>query len=104
MLVSVSERTREIGLRLAVGATEADVRMQFLGEATVLSLLGGAVGVLIGIAGSAALSAALHWPTQIPIQALVVAVIFSAAVGVFFGFYPAYRASHLDPIEALRYE
>ncbi len=104
MLVSVTERTREIGLRLAVGANEGDVRMQFLGEATLLSLLGGAIGVVIGVVGSLAISSTLRWPTRIPIQALLVAVIFSAAVGVFFGFYPAYKASHLDPIEALRYE
>ena len=104
MLVSVTERTREIGLRLAIGANEGDVRMQFLGEATLLSLLGGAIGVLLGVVGSLAISSTLHWPTHIPIEALLVAVIFSAAVGVFFGFYPAYKASHLDPIEALRYE
>jgi putative ABC transport system permease protein len=104
MLVSVTERTREIGLRLAIGANEGDVRMQFLGEATLLSLLGGALGVLVGVAGSVAISTTLHWPTRIPVQALLIAVIFSAAVGVFFGFYPAYKASHLDPIEALRYE
>ena len=104
MLVSVTERTREIGLRLAIGANEGDVRMQFLGEATLLSLLGGAIGVIIGVVGSLAISRTLRWPTRIPIQALVVAVLFSAAVGVFFGFYPAYKASHLDPIEALRYE
>lgn len=104
MLVSVTERTREIGLRLAIGANEADVRMQFLGEATLLSLLGGALGVLIGVVGSMVIATTLRWPTRIPVQALLVAVVFSAAVGVFFGFYPAYKASHLDPIEALRYE
>jgi len=104
MLVSVTERTREIGLRLAIGANEGDVRMQVLGEATLLSLLGGAIGVIVGVVGSVAISDTLGWPTRIPIQALVVAVVFSAAVGVFFGFYPAYKASHLDPIEALRYE
>lgn len=104
MLVSVTERTREIGLRLAIGANESDVRMQFLGEATLLSLMGGALGVIIGLAGSLTISSTLQWPTRIPIEALLVAVIFSAAVGVFFGFYPAYKASHLDPIEALRYE
>ena len=104
MLVSVTERTREIGLRLAIGANESDVRMQFLGEATLLSLLGGAWGVLIGVGGSLAISNTLRWPTRIPVEALFVAVPFSAAVGVFFGFYPAYKASHLDPIEALRYE
>jgi putative ABC transport system permease protein len=104
MLVSVTERTREIGLRLAVGANESDVRMQFLGEATLLSLLGGAIGVIIGVVGSVAISSTLGWPTRIPVQAVLIAVVFSAAVGVFFGFYPAYKASHLDPIEALRYE
>jgi putative ABC transport system permease protein len=104
MLVSVTERTREIGLRLAIGANESDVRMQFLGEATLLSLMGGALGVIIGVAGSMTISSTLRWPTHIPMEALLVAVIFSAAVGVFFGFYPAYKASHLDPIEALRYE
>jgi putative ABC transport system permease protein len=104
MLVSVTERTREIGLRLAIGANESDVRMQFLGEATLLSLMGGALGVVIGVAGSLTISSTLQWPTRIPMEALLVAVIFSAAVGVFFGFYPAYKASHLDPIEALRYE
>jgi len=104
MLVSVTERTREIGLRLAIGANESDVRMQFLGEATLLSLMGGALGVIIGVAGSMTISSTLRWPTRIPMEALLVAVIFSAAVGVFFGFYPAYKASHLDPIEALRYE
>jgi putative ABC transport system permease protein len=104
MLVSVTERTREIGVRLAIGATEGDVRMQFLGEATVLSLLGGSIGVLVGIVGSTILSSTLRWPTRIPLEALLIAVIFSGAVGIFFGYYPAYKASHLDPIEALRYE
>jgi len=104
MLVSVTERTREIGLRLAVGATEGDVQMQFLGEATVLSLLGGSLGLIVGAAGSVVLASTLNWPTQIPLQALLVAVIFSAAVGVFFGYYPARKAANLDPIEALRYE
>jgi putative ABC transport system permease protein len=104
MLVSVTERTREIGVRLAVGATESDVRMQFLGEATVLSLLGGALGVLLGIVASRFIATTLQWPTRIPLQTLLIAVIFSAGVGVFFGYYPAYKASHLDPIEALRYE
>jgi putative ABC transport system permease protein len=104
MLVSVTERTREIGLRLAVGAAESDVQMQFLGEATVLSALGGAIGVVVGIVASNIISSTLQWPTLVPWGALVTAVIFSAAVGVFFGFYPARKAAHLDPIEALRYE
>ncbi len=104
MLVSVTERTREIGLRLAVGAAESDVQMQFLGEATVLSALGGGIGVVVGIVASNIISSTLRWPTLVPWGALVTAVIFSAAVGVFFGYYPARKAAHLDPIEALRYE
>jgi putative ABC transport system permease protein len=104
MLVSVTERTREIGVRMAVGATEQDVQRQFLSEATVLSLMGGAVGVLAGIAGSVAITNMLRWPTRIRPEALGVAVLFSAAVGIFFGYYPARKAALLDPIEALRYE
>jgi putative ABC transport system permease protein len=104
MLVSVTERTREIGLRLAVGANESDVQMQFLGEATVLSLLGGGVGVILGIVAANVISSTLKWPTMVPWVALVVSVIFSGMVGVFFGYYPAHKAAHLDPIEALRYE
>jgi putative ABC transport system permease protein len=104
MLVSVTERTREIGVRMAVGATEQDVQLQFLSEALVLSLLGGSVGVLLGIGGSIAVTSMLQWPTQVPPQAIAIAVLFSAAVGIFFGYYPARKAARLDPIEALRYE
>ena len=104
MLVSVTERTREIGVRMAVGATEQDVQMQFLSEALVLSLLGGSVGVLAGVMGSIAVSRMLEWPTRVPPQAIAIAVLFSAGVGVFFGYFPARKAAHLDPIEALRYE
>jgi putative ABC transport system permease protein len=104
MLVSVTERTKEIGLRLAVGAGEMDVQMQFLGEATVLSVLGGGVGVGVGILASNIISSTLRWPTLVPWGALVIAVIFSAVVGIFFGYYPAHKAAHLDPIDALRYE
>jgi putative ABC transport system permease protein len=104
MLVSVTERTREIGVRMAVGATEQDVQMQFLSEALVLSLLGGTVGVLAGVLGSMAVSNMLQWPTRIPPESVAVAVLFSAGVGIFFGYYPARKAAHLDPIEALRYE
>lgn len=104
MLVSVTERTREIGVRMAVGATEQDVQRQFLSEALVLSLLGGAVGVAAGVGGSMAVSSMLQWPTSIPPQAIAIAVFFSAGVGVFFGYYPARKAARLDPIEALRYE
>ncbi len=104
MLVSVTERTREIGVRMAVGATEDDVQMQFLSEAVVLSLLGGAAGVVIGVFGSMVVSRMLHWPTLVPPEAIAIAVAFSAGVGVFFGYYPARKAARLDPIEALRYE
>jgi putative ABC transport system permease protein len=104
MLVSVTERTKEIGLRLAVGAGEGDVQMQFLGEATVLSAFGGAVGVGLGVIASNIISSMLGWPTLVPWATLFVAVIFSAVVGIFFGYYPAHKAAHLDPIDALRYE
>jgi len=104
MLVSVTERTREIGVRMAVGATEEDVQMQFLSEALVLSSLGGAAGVVLGVAGAVIVSSMLHWPTTIPPESILTAVVFSAAVGIFFGYYPARKAAHLDPIEALRYE
>ncbi len=104
MLVSVTERRREIGVRRAVGATRRDIRWQFLSEAMVLSLLGGGVGVLGGVIGSAVVSGMLRWPTQVPFAAVIVAVGFSAGVGVFFGYYPAQKASQLDPIETLRYE
>jgi len=104
MLVSVTERTREIGVRMAIGATEADVQIQFLGEAIILSLFGGFIGVLTGVAGSFALGHALEWPMSISAQSVGIAVVFAVAVGVFFGYYPAWKASRLDPIEALRFE
>ena len=104
MLVSVTERTREIGVRLAIGATEEEVRMQFLIESLVLSLFGGCCGVVVGVAGSYVLGYSLEWPISIPPMAIAVAALFSSAIGVFFGLYPAVKASRLDPIEALRYE
>jgi putative ABC transport system permease protein len=104
MLVSVTERTREIGVRVAVGATEQAIQLQFLGESVVLSLLGGGMGVLFGIFGSYLVGQTLHWPMQMSIESVVVAALFSIAVGVFFGYYPARKAALLDPIEALRYE
>ncbi len=104
MLVSVTERTREIGVRVAVGATEEAIQLQFLGEAVMLSLVGGALGVLLGILGSYLVGQTLHWQTQMSLESVVVAAFFAIAVGVFFGYYPARKASLLDPIEALRYE
>jgi putative ABC transport system permease protein len=104
MLVSVTERTREIGVRMAVGATERDVRLQFLSEAVVLSLLGGTFGVLGGWLGAKGISTLLDWRTFISVQAILTAAVFSVAVGIFFGYYPARKAAALDPIEALRYE
>ena len=104
MLVSVTERTREIGVRMAVGATEKDVRMQFLVEAVTLSMLGGVIGIIVGLVGSALISHLLAWPTLISGKAVIAAVIFSTLVGVIFGYYPAHKAAQLDPIEALRYE
>jgi len=104
MLVSVTERTREIGVRMAVGATEHNIQLQFLGEAIVLSLIGGCLGVVLGIAGSDLLGRTLQWPMRISVEAILIAGIFSMAVGIFFGYYPARKASFLDPIEALRFE
>ena len=104
MLVSVTERTREIGIRLAVGARSRDILFQFLMESLVLSLIGGAVGVLLGILASQLLTHFFKWPTLISHFALLLAFSFSAGVGIFFGFYPARKAARLDPIEALRYE
>jgi putative ABC transport system permease protein len=104
MLVSVTERTREIGVRVAVGATEEAIQLQFLGESVMLSLVGGAAGVLFGVFGSYLVGQTLKWPMEMSAEAIVVAALFSVAVGVFFGYYPARKASLLDPIEALRYE
>jgi putative ABC transport system permease protein len=104
MLVSVTERTREIGVRMAVGATEEDVQRQFLSEAVVLSSIGGLAGILLGIVGSALISHLLRWSTFVSPLSVLVAALFSAAVGIFFGYYPARKAARLDPIEALRYE
>ncbi len=104
MLVSVTERTREIGLRMAVGAKGKDILIQFLVESVVLCLAGGLVGILIGILSSKVISGVLHWPTFVSVPAVALAFFFAAFVGIFFGFYPARKASLLDPIEALRYE
>jgi putative ABC transport system permease protein len=104
MLVSVTERTREIGIRMAVGAKTWDIRLQFIIEALTLSLLGGAFGIIIGISGSKVLSVLAGWPTTVSTISIFISFSFSGMVGIFFGFYPAYKASLFDPIEALRYE
>ena len=104
MLVSVTERTREIGLRMAVGARARDILRQFLVEAVVLCLAGGAFGILLGRGSSLLVRTVLHWPTELSLGAIFAAVIVSVSVGVVFGYYPAWKASRLDPIEALRYE
>ena len=104
MLVSVTERTREIGLRMAVGARSYHILRQFLVEAVLLCLVGGAIGVALGRVASMGVRYFMHWPTQISLLAILFAVLVSAGVGIVFGFYPAWKASRLDPIEALRYE
>jgi len=104
MLVSVTERTREIGIRMAVGAHGKDILMQFLAEAVALSMVGGGLGIAIGVLSSRIAAQVKHWPTLTSPTWIVVAFFFSALVGIFFGFYPAWKASKLDPIDALRYE
>ncbi|PYV66909.1 MAG: multidrug ABC transporter substrate-binding protein [Acidobacteria bacterium] len=104
MLVSVTQRTREIGVRLAVGATEWDVQIQFLSEAITLSLLGGALGLLAGIGSSYAVEDLFEFPTKLTVQVFVFGGLFAAGVGILFGYYPARKAAQLDPIQGLRYE
>jgi putative ABC transport system permease protein len=104
MLVSVTELTREIGIRMAVGARGGDILVQFLIEAVTLSLIGGAIGIASGIGISQLVASLTHWPTLTPIVWVVIASFSSAIVGVASGFYPAWKASKLDPIDALRYE
>jgi ABC-type antimicrobial peptide transport system permease subunit len=104
MLVSVTERTHEIGIRMAVGARARDILRQFLIEAVVLCLAGGAVGILLGRGASVAITSLLHWPTLLSLPAIAASVAVSCTVGIVFGYYPAWKASRLDPIEALRYE
>jgi putative ABC transport system permease protein len=104
MLVSVTERTREIGIRMAIGARRRDILLQFLTEAVLLTTLGGLLGMLLGVGGAGIVSQLLGWPTLIAAESILLAFGFSAAVGIFFGFYPARKAAGLSPIEALRYE
>jgi len=104
MLVSVTERTREIGIRMAVGARSRDILLQFIVEAVVMAAIGGALGILIGIGSSSIIHRVMEWPVLVRPDIVAVALIVSGGVGVFFGFYPAQKAAHLDPIEALRYE
>ena len=104
MLVSVTQRTREIGVRLAVGATEGDVQLQFLSEATALSVLGGLFGLLAGVISSAAVENLFQFPTKLTPEIFIIGGLFSAGIGILFGYYPARKASQLDPIQGLRYE
>ena len=104
MLVSVTERIREIGLRMAIGATPANILGQFILEAVVLSTLGGAIGVALGVAGAQTIGNLQGWPILVEPASAMGAFLFSAFVGMFFGFYPAWRASRLNPIDCLRYE
>jgi len=104
MLVAVSERTREIGIRMAIGARPSHIRVQFLVESVLLCLCGGLLGMALGIGGSVGVGVFLGWPTQIPINSVIVSLGFAATIGIFFGYYPAHKAARLDPIEALRYE
>jgi len=104
MLVSVTERTREIGIRMAMGAARRDIQTQFLVEAVTLSVIGGAIGIAIGVLGAFGIAQFADWPTLIRVDSIVVAFLSAGSVGIFFGFYPARKASRLDPIEALRHE
>jgi putative ABC transport system permease protein len=104
MLVSVTERTREIGIRMAIGAKTWDIRLQFIIEALTLSLIGGVIGIIVGVSTSMVLSSISGWPTVVSAVSIMLAFSFSGFIGIFFGFYPAYKASLLNPIDALRYE
>jgi putative ABC transport system permease protein len=104
MLVSVTERTREIGIRMAIGARTNDILLQFMTEAVLLTMIGGLIGIALGAAGATIVSRILSWPTLISAESIAIAFVFSAIVGIFFGFYPAKKAAGLNPIDALRYE
>jgi putative ABC transport system permease protein len=100
----VTERTREIGIRLAIGATEADIQFQFLSEAVAISVLGGFLGVIAGIAASSVFQTSLRWEIKLTPHLLLFSGLFAAGIGIFFGYYPSRKASQLNPVEALRYE
>ena len=104
MLVSVTERTREIGVRMAIGSRGSYIRMQFLAESVILCMVGGLIGVIFGIGLSLGIARVMGWPSYVSPQAATIAFLFSAGTGIFFGYYPAHKAASLDPIEALRYE
>src|SRR5205814_4302394 len=104
MLVSVTERTREIGIRKAIGARFRDIMNQFLIESVTISMVGGIIGIGVGVGGAIALQEYVHWPTKLTAQPIFMSFGFAALVGIFFGIYPAIKAARLDPIEALRYE
>ena len=104
MIVSVTERTREIGLRMSIGATGRDIMMQFLIEAVIISVTGGLLGILMGSIATWVISAVVHWPVQIDVSSVILSFVVCTAIGIIFGFYPAAKASNLDPIEAIRYE
>ena len=104
LLVSVTERTREIGVRMAIGAKAYHILLQFLVESMTLSMVGGLLGIAIGVVSARMVASLAHWPSLLSPTAVVGAFLFSGVVGVIFGYYPAYKASRLDPIEALRYE
>ena len=104
MLVSITERTREIGTRKALGATNQSIRMQFIIEAMIICLIGGAIGVAVGVGGGSAAANGLGYPARASVSSIVIALVFSMSIGVFFGYYPANKAAKMDPIEALRYE
>ena len=104
LLVSVTERTREIGIRMAIGARRLQILLQFLFESVLLSVTGGLIGIVVGVLASLVIASVAHWPIQVSVPAILIGFLFSAAVGIFFGYYPARKAAGLNPIDALHYE